>query len=558
MAKKRTKKKQNKKPQKVIGTKVGSKKSSESQSGGQSRIVGAALLGIIVFILIAGVYILQPLLFPLEDEQLAGQTPGMKMTRSFRSGRLTIAWDSISPKALKLVSTKGKSNIAPSDYVGPSKCEACHQKNHQNWSEHPHRWMNALANEESVIGDFSGKKTISYRGGVGTFYRKGDDYRMKYEKEGLLREYRITQTIGSRFYQYYVGVGLQGPEAESHSYYYRDFVLPFGYWIDREEWVPIVHITEELDENHRWETAEQLTVPENFAAEIESSEEASGSRGVSVRDAELGLVYASSCNYCHTTFSFGDMMVRLPKVLGESLTEDAFLELSEYVAESHPSQYDGSAPPEDFGDEQLGQMTESFIKFDARDKAVSLGVSCEACHLGCREHVEKPKEVKPSFSPQHPNFHTAKELETSGVAANVNAACARCHVGNRPKFAAGMATWNSTEYSDAMQGSCYSELTCVHCHDPHKATGKVWAKTPEQDDASCIHCHSQYKAPEFRASHTHHQPGSSGDRCMNCHMPKINEGMQDVVRTHAIFSPTHAGMIEENQPNACNLCHLDK
>lgn len=45
---------------------------------------------------------------------------------------------------------------------------------------------------------------------------------------------------------------------------------------------------------------------------------------------------------------------------------------------------------------------------------------------------------------------------------------------------------------------------------------------------------------------------------MNCHMPKINEGMQDVVRTHAIFSPTNPAMIEANQPNACNLCHLDK
>ena len=24
---------------------------------------------------------------------------------------------------------------------------------------------------------------------------------------------------------------------------------------------------------------------------------------------------------------------------------------------------------------------------------------------------------------------------------------------------------------------------------------------------------------------------------MNCHMPRINEGLQDVVRTHMIYSP---------------------
>ena len=34
--------------------------------------------------------------------------------------------------------------------------------------------------------------------------------------------------------------------------------------------------------------------------------------------------------------------------------------------------------------------------------------------------------------------------------------------------------------------------------------------------------------------------------------------MQDVVRTHTIFSPTQSDMIEANHPNACNLCHLDK
>ena len=45
---------------------------------------------------------------------------------------------------------------------------------------------------------------------------------------------------------------------------------------------------------------------------------------------------------------------------------------------------------------------------------------------------------------------------------------------------------------------------------------------------------------------------------MNCHMPKINEGMGDMVRTHAIFSPTNAKMLEANQPNACNMCHVDE
>jgi len=58
--------------------------------------------------------------------------------------------------------------------------------------------------------------------------------------------------------------------------------------------------------------------------------------------------------------------------------------------------------------------------------------------------------------------------------------------------------------------------------------------------------------------HTHHPAGSEGARCMNCHMPRINEGIRDVVRTHMIYSPTRADMLEANHPNACNLCHTDR
>jgi len=41
-------------------------------------------------------------------------------------------------------------------------------------------------------------------------------------------------------------------------------------------------------------------------------------------------------------------------------------------------------------------------------------------------------------------------------------------------------------------------------------------------------------------------------------MPRINEGLEHMVRTHTIFKPTNKAMIEAGQANACNLCHLDK
>ncbi len=126
---------------------------------------------------------------------------------------------------------------------------------------------------------------------------------------------------------------------------------------------------------------------------------------------------------------------------------------------------------------------------------------------------------------------------------NVNWACARCHTGHRSYFAGRMSTWNSTEYSDAVKGHCYSQAK---------------ARQHSMKSLTCIHCHQQYNSTDAIAAHTHHKVDSAGSRCMNYHMPKINEGMQDVVRTHLIFSPTEPKMLRSNQPNACNLCHVEK
>jgi predicted CXXCH cytochrome family protein len=480
-------------------------------------------------------------------------------TRYFAKNNLTLVWDTMKPDVVqKLYPTSNTSNIAPKDYTGPESCKSCHPTNYEDWSHHPHRWMNALAIEENVRGDFSGNATIEYLGGTGKFFRDNSRFLMSYERGQVSRLYEVTQTIGSRFYQYYVGKGLKGAEPPDHPFYHEDHVLPFGYWLDRHVWVPIVHVHEELPDGQRWQNAIELKPkkpnPQEDPAEVGRA------RGVFDPDDELPLTYARACNFCHTTFPLADMFVRMPAAMGASLTEKSFLSLSKYVASSHPDIFDGSQPPEAFPSQSLQELTGKFIRFEAPEHAATLGISCEACHLGCAVHVAN-KETKPSFLPQSPHLFTFQEAttrKTGRTAANINSACSRCHAGARPTFAGGISTWNSTEYTDAKKGSCYSQMTCVQCHDPHKPIGKQWSKMPDQDDQSCIQCHKQFAHSETRKQHTHHMPLSDGDRCMNCHMPHLNEGMQDVVRTHTIFSPTQKDMIESNQPNACNLCHLEK
>ena len=441
------------------------------------------------------------------------------------------------------------SNTRKRDYAGPEACRECHQKNFENWSSHPHRWMNAMVGEGQVKGDFSSNREIHYLGGVGKFYRQNGEFRMSTERNGKRWVYQIRRTIGSRFFQYYVGRLIEGESPDQEAQRRVDHVLPFGYWIDKKEWVPTVHV-EKLEDKDQ--------VPGDPYDNYQFSP------------------YDRLCSECHTTLPAGDWLVRQGIIRGQKYSpRSVSFDLQGYLKDKwgadNPTDLARLMPP----DQSIATLMSEFSFMKAETNAVSLGITCEACHLGCRQHVEQSRVSSTSQLP--PFFFAGPHVFSSGKESaevlgrtreNVNFVCARCHSGERTEYAGGMHTWNSTEYSDAINGHCYSPalavehsmepMTCVHCHDPHLATGKKWTPSPRQDDQKCITCHQQFKVTEALTMHTRHSVESGGSRCMNCHMPKINEGMQDMVRTHRIFSPTDKAMIESNQPNACNLCHLDK
>ncbi|MCA9176962.1 MAG: ammonia-forming cytochrome c nitrite reductase subunit c552 [Planctomycetales bacterium] len=445
------------------------------------------------------------------------------------------------------------SNISLADYAGPDACAKCHPKQHAGWSKHPHRWMNSEANESTVLGDF-GNRSLEYMGGQASFFREGDGFRMKLERGEVTRTYAITQNIGSRFYQYYVGLLLSGPEPAGDPAYTMDHVLPFGYWLDRGEWVPTVHV--------HWADRDGKRVDE------EDLPSAKRHDPFAAPNSNFSFTAYYQCNGCHTTFPLGDLMVKIPEVIGKHAPLAMHFNAREYIEAAHPElpkltepaiDADGNPVP---GSDNLDSIRQQIREWDARDHAAALGVTCESCHLGSKEHAEG-KLKRPQFFPHSEHLFAysdapLEEVDGGRTHRNLSWACGRCHAGGRRLLAGGMATWNSTEFTDAMRGSCYSQMTCVDCHNPHEATGSQWTRTAAEDDQSCLRCHEKFQAPEALEAHTHHAPTSAGSHCMDCHMPRINEGLQDMVRTHMIFSPTQPQMLEANHPNACNQCHVDQ
>jgi hypothetical protein len=75
------------------------------------------------------------------------------------------------------------------------------------------------------------------------------------------------------------------------------------------------------------------------------------------------------------------------------------------------------------------------------------------------------------------------------------------------------------------------------------------------EDRACLQCHAGRLAEH---EHTRHEPGSSGSRCYNCHMPYTSYALLKAIRNHDVRGPTVEESLAAGRPNACNLCHLDR
>ena len=398
------------------------------------------------------------------------------------------------------------SNIHPGDYVGPDTCAKCHSTHHENWLTHAHSKMNLNPSDATVTGDFSGEH-LRYGDGEIAFEKEDDEFFMSLFSENTLsRRYRVTRTVGSRFTQMYIGLQTFGPEPEDHHAYHIEGKLPFGYWMGRNLWTPVSY----------------------FDSDYEPESDDGAAQTELLSHPQQKTKWEVNCLYCHNTYPYQHRLYFAP-VLGFPREDFEF-----------PG---GAATVEDWG-----ALTP--------DRLVTLGISCESCHYGGREHVEHGHPTR--YYPSSPELNVAQlpSGDPTSHANVVNSICAQCHCAKVNLYPNGAGTWNSREALDLKSGACQQQVKCTDCHNPHRPGSDGGLFSEERITTKCIECHGEFQDETAVTSHTHHASGSV--TCLDCHMPRIVQGLNSVIRTHHIFSPTDATMLRMSGPNACNLCHLDR
>ena len=390
---------------------------------------------------------------------------------------------------------EASSTILAADYIGPAACGDCHAEQLAAWTRGLHRTMN-----QRVDGRRAAPVLGDFGGAVVPY--AGGEARFTRDVRGPV----MTLARGDVVLAYRVTrtigtralqeyVGvLQGAGAPGEDAG-EEVRLPFAWWVRPAGWYPQPYFDP-------W-----------FARE-----------GDFDAYAPVTEAWATRCPWCHTTYPFAQRLTRAAqRTVGHGLEQHFTLPGAPVPAD--PERLDVAAQ-------------------------VSPGISCESCHLGGRAHADGapihfvPLGATPRPGGPVPSTFTRERRDP----AIVNTVCAQCHSGPSPRLADGTALRNSSEALDLAASPCIT-ARCIDCHDPH-AGGSDEARAI----AACTTCHATYADATTGRTHAGHTTVS----CLDCHMPRVVMGLDRVVRTHRISSPTHPGMLAAAAPNACNLCHLDR
>lgn len=213
-----------------------------------------------------------------------------------------------------------------------------------------------------------------------------------------------------------------------------------------------------------------------------------------------------------------------------------------------------------------------------RTTMAQMTVSCESCHGPMKEHVNwqrawtgdspQPKGADPTIA----RFSRDQMIEN----------CAGCHARRGEltgDFVPGDSFWDhymltivdhtdtyfpdgqirdeNYEYASFLSSRMHQAgVRCMDCHEPHSM------QTLLPGNQLCMRCHTAGGFPNAPVispeAHSFHKPDSTGNQCINCHMPQTTYMQRHPRHDHGFTIPDPLLTKQFNIPNACNRCHTDK
>jgi predicted CXXCH cytochrome family protein len=447
------------------------------------------------------------------------------------------------------------SNITRDDYAGSAACASCHAREYARWLDSPMRRMTRDLEHTKIAAPFA-DNTFNFRGDSVKMERIGGEHFMLLRRAlGNETLFHVTKVIGGRYREDFVGAEVD-PSA------------PLSRPSDAERILPVSY----LSFNGEWRY-------KGYSVMVRERPEL-----------EPGVVWKTGCIFCHNSAPSlslllddiygpgsdtyqGSVSVDLPETKRPRylVTDEGALKAALGAELAHLGHARDTAS-DDLKRALNASIDGTRDDFDEKD-LVELGIGCEACHGGSREHVQDPTHVKPSLALRSNFLRVTTPSGTEPThAQDVNRTCAKCHTvlfsrypytweGRTRRHDPGGSTINSGEARDFLLGDCNTQLSCTHCHDPHTEDPKSSLRALEgpTGDALCESCHQDLRAESALRGHTHHAPTSAGSHCLNCHMPKKNLGLAyELTRYHRVGSPTDRERVEGDRPLECALCHTDK
>jgi Flp pilus assembly protein TadD len=396
--------------------------------------------------------------------------------------------------------------MPPPTFVGSKACGGCHQQELKRWIGSHHQLAMQPATDASVLGDFSGA-TIANAGITSTFFRRGEKFMVRTDgSDGALHDYEIEFTFGVAPLQQYL-IAMPGGRLQALGIAWNSRTRERGgrRWFflypDRKiaasdplHWTGI-----DQTWNYMCADCHSTNVHKNYDVQ---------SRSYATTYAEIAV----GCEACHGPGSNHVAWVRKRGDLSKCGAKKGLtIALDERMGAAW------------IVDPATGNPRRSAPRTSEREIQM-----CARCHARRGQIHEDYVHGQPVGD----DYRVALLDEDL-------------------YFPDGQIKGEVYEYGSFIQSRMFhAGVTCSDCHEPHSLRLRADA------NKVCLQCHLPQKYDSVK--HHFHKVGSTGARCVECHMPLRTYMVVDRRHDHSIRIPRPDQSVKLGTPNACNQCHLNK